>query len=148
MADRLYEKEGLRTSRNRDREANMLSTRIVNAQNHVYGRTDGNTVDETGMYDGVADLVGEMTRNAWANGDSVWRQDMRAIIRYVVAIYGGTHKKPLKDKLLARLDEIWKEVSGESAQHMVIGNIAAGIKDVAGRARAALGNFEQWAKKQ
>ncbi|MDO8468818.1 MAG: hypothetical protein Q7S29_03620 [Candidatus Peribacter sp.] len=147
MADRFFSQEGLRTSINRDADANRIVSRINGVQNALF-REDRDPKLEMPvpavLYASVSALIAEMTQEASGRGDTAWLGDMEQVLQFVVPIYARDPKEAL-DMLLFALRSSWRQSEAMNGRGKAV---SQGVGAITGKVRGALGNLEQWLKKQ
>jgi len=146
MADRPFSQEGLRTSIDRDSEANRIVSSITGAQNAVMDQFESLQVLPVPavLFASVSRLVAEMTQEASARGDAAWVSDMEQVLRFVVPTYSRQPKETL-DMLFHALRSSWRQAEAMNGRKVTVGQrIGSMVQSV----RGAVGRFENWAKRQ
>lgn len=137
----------MHTSVNRDPEANRIVSRINGVQNALFpqeGELPRTIPVPAALFAPVSQLIAEMTQEASERGDETWLSDMESVLRCVVPIYARDPKEVL-DMLLFALRSSWRQAEAMSGRGKTV---SQGIGTITGKVRDALGNFEQWLKKQ
>jgi len=149
MADRFFSQEGkLRTSLNRDTEANRIVSSLTGAQNNLTRQAQSGSLQvipvPTVLYASVFQHVAEMTQEASARGDTAWLTDMEQVLRLVVPEYARQPEETL-GLLLFALRSSWRQAEEMNGRKMTVGQR---IDSLVQSVRGAVGRFEKWAKRQ
>ena len=147
MADRLFSKEGLSTTVNRDSEANRIVTSINGAQNRLSPHRQGvQTPDLENVFDPVIGELQQMTIEAHTRGDKSWVSDCIMILEHVAPyIHIGDRNKVLR-MLIKTVRDAWQALEDDSGVPRP--GVGANIRKITGGFLGKIGQtLQTWGKK-